>query len=412
MKEKCMFDMKTQSTKTIVTAIAGILLFLAGGITAIFFSPVGSRRETADQMRISSDGSAEIPHVVVQNPVRQTIYDKVLLPGDILPWGQATLFAKVSGYLEEILYDKGDWVQKGDVIARIAVPELENELKIQEAELAQCKADIERAQTEVTLREIIYNRLAKVQAESKDLVPEEHVDEAKGQLEVAKAELALVKRRGDVVLTRIEKTKTLLGYTTIKAPFSGVITNRWVDPGALIQVATTSQDKAASIVHIMDMNTLRVQVHVPEPDTPFIETGKKATLTVNELPGKIFDASVSRYSWALERNTRTMLVEIDVSNAEHILRPGMFAKAIIHLKAHEDVLTIPAESLITGSDKAYIYVADDNNTVRKVPVKTGIDDGIIVEILDGLQESDKVIVAGKHLVTEGDTVITSESNVM
>lgn len=407
-----MLNKKAKTMKMIVIVISGILIFLAGGITAIFFFPSDSQRETTEQINISGDNSTEIPHVVVQNPVRQTIYDKVLLPGDILPWGQAALFAKVSGYLEEILYDKGDWVQKGDVIARIAVPELENELKIQEAELAQCKADIERAQAEVTLREIIYNRLAKVQAESKDLVPEEHVDEAKGQLEVAKAELALVRSRGDVVLTRIEKTKTLLGYTTIKAPFSGVITNRWVDPGALIQVATTSQDKAASIVHIMDMNTLRVQVHVPEPDTPFIETGKKVTLTVNELPGKIFDASVSRYSWALERNTRTMLVEIDVSNAEHILRPGMFAKATIHLKAHEDVLTIPAEALITESDKAYIYVADDNNTVRKVPVKTGIDDGIIVEILDGLQESDKVIVAGKHLVTEGDTVITSESNVM
>lgn len=407
-----MLNKKAKTMKIIVIVISGILIFLAGGITAIFFSPGDSQRETTEQINVSVHNITEIPHVVVQNPVRQTIYDKVLLPGDILPWGQATLFAKVSGYLEEILYDKGDWVQKGDVIARIAVPELENELKIQEAELAQCKADIERAQTEVTLREIIYNRLAKVQAESKDLVPEEHVDEAKGQLEVAKAELALVKSWGDVVLTRIEKTKTLLGYTTINAPFSGVITNRWVDPGALIQVATTSQDKAASIVHIMDMNTLRVQVHVPEPDTPFIETGKKATLTVNELPGKIFDASVSRYSWALERNTRTMLVEIDVSNAEHILRPGMFAKVTIHLKAHEDVLTIPAEALITESDKAYIYVADDNNTVRKIPVKTGIDDGIIVEILDGLQESDKVIVAGKHLVTEGDTVITSESNVM
>lgn len=406
-----MLNKKAKTMKIIVIVITGILIFLAGGITAIFFSPGDSQRETTEQINVSGDNSTEIPHVAVQNPVRQTIYDKVLLPGDILPWGQATLFAKVSGYLEEILYDKGDWVQKGDVIARIAVPELENELKIQEAELAQCKADIERAQTEVTLREIIYNRLAKVQAESKDLVPEEHVDEAKGQLEVAKAELALVKSRGDVVLTRIEKTKTLLGYTTINAPFSGVITNRWVDPGALIQVATTSQDKAASIVHIMDMNTLRVQVHVPEPDTPFIDAGKKATLTVNELPGKIFDASVSRYSWALERNTRTMLVEIDVSNAEHILRPGMFAKATIHLKAHEDVLTIPAEALITESDKAYIYVADDNNTVRKVPVKTGIDDGIIIEITEGLLEKDRVIVAGKHLVTDGEAVIATEPEI-
>ena len=269
---------KAKTVKMIVIVISGILIFLAGGITAIFFFPGDSQRETTEQINVSVHNLTEIPHVVVQNPVRQTIYDKVLLPGDILPWGQATLFAKVSGYLEEILYDKGDWVQKGDVIARIAVPELENELKTQEAELAQCKADIERAQAEVTLREIIYNRLAKVQAESKDLVPEEHVDEAKGQLEVAKAELALVKSRGDVVLTRIEKTKTLLGYTTIKAPFSGVITNRWVDPGALIQVATTSQDKAASIVHIMDMNTLRVQVHVPEPGHSFYRDREKGNI--------------------------------------------------------------------------------------------------------------------------------------
>ena len=403
-----MLNKKAKTTKMIVIGISGVFIFLAGGITAIFFFPVGSQRETADQMHISADSSSEIPHVVVQNPVRQTVYNKVLLPGDIFPWEQATLFAKVSGYLEEIRYDKGDWVQKGDIIARIAVPELEDDLKTQEAELAQCKADIKRAQAEVTLKEIIYNRLAKVQVESKDLVSEEQVDETKWQMEVAEAEFTMAKRKHNVVLTRIKKTKTFLDYTVIKAPFSGVITNRWVDPGALIQVATTSQDKTASIVHIMNMNTLRVQVHVPEPDTPFIETGKKAILTVNEIPGKTFDASVSRYSWALERNTRTMLIEIDVSNVEHLLRPGMFAKVTINLEAHKDALIIPAEAIVTESDKVYAYVVDINNTVRKVPIKTGIDDGINIEILDGLQESDKAIVAGKHLVTEGETVITSE----
>ncbi len=406
-----MFDIKTHTTKTIVIAIAGILLFLAGGITAIFLLPVGSRRETADQISVSSDSSAEMPHVLVQKPVRQTIYKKILLPGDILPWEQATLYAKVSGYLEEILYDKGDWVQKGEVIARIAVPELENELKIEEAELSQRKADIARAQAEVGLREIIYNRLAKVQAESRDLVSEEQVEETRGQLEVARAELALSKSRGDVAQARIEKTKTLLGYTVIKAPFSGVITNRWVDPGALIQAATTSQDKTASIVHIMDMDTVRLQVHIPEPDAPFIAVGKKATLTVDGFPGKSFDASVSRYSWALERNTRTMLAEIDVSNAEHILRPGMFAKTTIHLEAHESAMIIPAEALVIERGKAYAYVVDDNNTVRKVSVKTGIDDGNVIEITEGLQEGDKVIVAGKHLVTEGVTVIASEPEI-
>lgn len=401
-------DLKTKTTKMIVTVICGILIFLAGGITATFIFPAGSRGKTADQMHISEDSPAEMPHVVVQKPVRQTLYNKVLLPGDILPWEQAALYAKVSGYLEEILYDKGDWVQKGDVIARIAVPELENELKIEEAELAQCKADIERAQAEIALREIIYNRLAKVQSESRDLVSEEQVDEAMGQLDVSRAELALARSRGDVVLSKIEKTKTLLDYTVIKAPFSGVITNRWVDPGALIQTATTSQDKVAPIVHIMHMDTIRLQLHVPEPDVPFIGIGKKAIMTVGEIPGKSFSAAVSRYSWALERGTRTMLVEMDISNAGHILRPGMYAKVNMYLEAHENILTIPAEALISEGNKNYAYIVDDNNTARKVPVKTGIDDGIIIEITEGLQEKDKVIVAGKHLVTDGKKVIAAE----
>ena len=161
----------------------------------------------------------------------------------------------------------------------------------------------------------------------------------------------------------------------------------------------------------MDMDTVRLQVHIPEPDAPFIAVGKKATLTVDGFPGKSFDASVSRYSWALERSTRTMLIEIDVSNAEHILRPGMFAKVTIHLEAHENTMIIPAEALVIERDKVYAYVVDDTNTVRKVSIKTGIDDGIVIEITEGLQEGDKVIVAGKHLVTEGVTVIASEPEI-
>ncbi len=391
----------------ITLVIGGILIFLAGGIIAGILFSGGGQVEPMEQGNASSYKSTGAPHVGVQKPLRKTIHRTILLPGDILPWEQAPLFAKVSGYLEEIKYDKGDWVKEGEIIARIAVPELENELEMEQAELAQCEADIKRAEAEVKLREIIYNRLAKVQAESKDMVSEEQVDESKGQLEVAKAELALAKSRGDVALTKIEKTKTLLEYTVIKAPFSGVITNRWVDPGALIQVATTSQKDVAPIVHLMDIDTVRVQVHVPEPDTPFIEIGKNVKLTVDELPGKVFESGISRFSWALERGTRTMLVEIDFPNDGYFLRPGMFGKVIINLEAHKDTLTIPAEALIIEKGKVYVYVVDDN-TVRKVSLKTGIDDGIIVEILDGLEENDKVIVAGKHLVSEGEAVITTE----
>ncbi|MFQ5962731.1 MAG: efflux RND transporter periplasmic adaptor subunit [Candidatus Scalinduaceae bacterium] len=388
----------------ITLAISGILIFLAGGIIASLLSPRGRQLENMNQGKVKT---TETPHVSVQNPLRKTIHRTILLPGDIFPWEQATLFSKIAGYLEEIRFDKGDWVKEGDIIARIAVPELENELEKEQAELAQCKADIARADAEVRLREIIYKRLSEVRATSKDMVSEEQVDEASGKLEVAKAELVLSKSRSNVARANIERTKTFLDYTIIKAPFTGVITNRWVDPGALIQVATTSQKDVAPIVHLMEINTVRVQVHIPEPDTPYIDIGKNVKLTVDELPGKVFESGISRFSWALERGTRTMLVEIDFPNDGYFLRPGMFAKVIINLEAHKDVLTVPAESLITEKDKAYVYVVNDS-TVRKVSLKTGIDDGIIVEILDGLDENDKVIVAGKHLVSEGEAVITTE----
>ncbi len=125
----------------IVLIISGILIFLAGGITASILFSGGGQVEPVEQSNVSSYKSTETPHVGVQNPVRKTIHRTILLPGDIFPWQQATLFAKVSGYLEEIRYDKGDWVKEGEIIARIAVPELENELEMQQAELAQCEAE-------------------------------------------------------------------------------------------------------------------------------------------------------------------------------------------------------------------------------------------------------------------------------
>ncbi len=401
-----MFEKDITISKTTLI-ISGILIFLAGGMIGTLIFSSGGSTQSMGQNTGSGAGENKASHVRVQNPISQTIHRSILLPGDILPWQQVTLFSKVSGYLEEIKYDKGDWVKEGDVIARIAVPELENELEKEQAELTKCDAEVVRAQAEFKLRKTIHNRLVKVQAESKDMVSQEQVDEAEGNLEVARAELALSKSRTDVAISNIERTKTFLNYALIKAPFSGVITNRWVDPGALIQVATTSQEEKASLVHLMDINTIRVQVHVPEPDTPFIKMGKRARLTIDELPGKVFESDISRFSWALARGTRTMLVEIDFTNDGHFLRPGMFGKVNIELEAHEDTMTIPAEALIMEKKKKYVYIVNEDK-VKKVLVKTGIDDGIIVEIMDGLNVNDKVIIAGKHLVSEGETVIATE----
>lgn len=388
--------------------IYGILLFLAGAIiSALIFHSVAP----VNNLHVSNDKRADIDtpeHVKVKEVLRQTVYRTIALPGTILPYLQATLYAKISGYLDEIRYDIGDRVKKGDLIAKISVPELESELQRKEAELRRCKADMERANAERNLREIIYTRLANIQDKNPDMVSVEQVDKARGKYEVSEAELELARVAIDVAQADYKNTSTLLSYADIHAPYDGIITARWVDPGALIQAATSSKDKedVSPIVHIMDIERVRIQFYVPETDAPFIKKGNPVSLTLNELPGRSFEGQITRFAHALKEETRSMLVEVELPNTEHLLRPGMYAKVIASLEEHPNAIVVPAEAIITEDKKNYVYTIE-NDIVKKKLVQIGIDDGIDVEIIKGLVEGERVIVAGKYSVNEGDRVKVS-----
>lgn len=388
--------------------IYGALLFLAGGIiSALIFhssAPINAAR-TFNNKGTNSD---ELEHVKVNKVTRQTVYRTLTLPGVVFPYQQATLYAMVAGYLKEIHYDIGDWVKKGDLIAKIAVPELESELQREIAELARCKAALKRDQAERNLRETIYNRLANVLENNPDMVSLEQVDEARGKYEVTTAELELTKALSDVAQAEFEKTRTLLEYSEIRAPYDGVITARWVDPGALIQVATSSKDKEdiSPFVHVMDVDTVRIQFYVPETDVPFIKAGNHVSLVLKELPGGSFEGQITRFAQALKEETRSMLAEVEMPNKDHLLRPGMYANVKVSLEERPNALTVPAEAIIIERKKSYVYTVE-NGIVKKSGVQIGIDDGIQVEIVEGLSGEEMVIVAGKGSVGEGDHVKVS-----
>ena len=315
------------------------------------------------------------------HPKTGEITRSITLPGNVKAYQHSTLYAKVAGYLKTIHVDKGDAVKEGDLLADIEVPEL--------------IADLARFKTEVEVAKLDFERTVEAQKKAPDLVVPQTVDNARGKYEVARANL-----------DRIEK---LLGFARITAPFSGVITTRYVDPGAFIPAATSgSAANTAAILTLMDFSKVRIQVAVPEPEVPRTAKGQPAAVAVEELPGRIFRGEVTRIAYALDEASKTMLVEAELPNPKWELRPGMFAQVKIGVEKKHGALLVPVEALVVERGGNSVFTVVDGK-VKKVAVKTGFNDGTNVEIVSGASAEDQVILAGKQTFAAGQPVNAVEA---
>ncbi len=318
--------------------------------------------------------------VKATRPRRGDIIRYVTLPGTIRANQQATLYAKVAGYLKSLSVDRGDRVDAAQWLGEIEVPEL--------------VADLGKHKAEVKVAEVDFERITTALKRAPDLIIRQSVDEARGRLDVAKADL--------------ERTQTLLGYARITAPFSGIVTARFVDPGAFIPSATSgSAAQTAAILTLADFNTVRAQVPVPEAEAARAQVGQPVRFTVEGLPGVFFEAVISRISYALDEATRTMLIEADVPNPKLLLRPGMYATVKLGLEKHTDALLVPVEAVVFGKGEAATYTVTDSRA-RKIPVRTGFNDGASVEILEGIAPTQTVILLGKTTLTNEEPVSVTE----
>jgi RND family efflux transporter MFP subunit len=303
------------------------------------------------------------------------------LPGSIRANQQATLYAKVAGYLKSITVDKGDRVQAGQSLGEIEVPEL--------------LADLAKYKAEVKVADADYQRVSVAQKKSPDFVTPQSVDEAKGRLDIASANL--------------ERTETLLRYARVTAPFAGIVIARFVDPGAFIPSATSgSAAQNAAIVTLADFNTVRAQVALPEVEASLAQVGQPVKLTVEGLAGRTFEARISRLSYALDEATKTMLIEADLPNPDLTLRPGMYATVKIGVEKHTDTLLIPVEALVMEKATAFAFVADGGKA-KKTAIKIGFNDGAKLEVLSGLTGSEAVILVGKMTLADGAAINATEA---
>lgn len=342
----------------------------------------------------------EPPHVEVSPPARKAIYRKLDLTGEAAPDQSATIYGRVQGYLDSLDADVGSWVKAGALLAVIDVPEFVKQLEKEKAELEACAPTADRDRATLAWREAVFNRLDDLRAKSPDLVNAEMHDEAKGKYEVAKAELALTLARESALRAAAERTQAMIDLASIKAPFDGVVTDRWVDKGDLVQPGVTK------MFELMDVDPIRVRVAVPEVEAPLVleKNAAKVTLAVGAS-----DAVVSRIAWSLSKSTKTMWAEIDVPNADRKIRPGMFARVRLNLEAHENALVLPASALVTEKKKSFVYVIKDGKA-KKTPIVVGVDDGIEFEVKDGLKETDEVVVSGKNMVSDGMDVRTTRKD--
>jgi RND family efflux transporter MFP subunit len=322
-----------------------------------------------------------VPEVQVVKPIRRDLVATLRIPATVSPFHQTTLYSKVPGFLKTVLVDKGDAVKAGQVLAVIDYPELQERYQ--------------QARTELAIKKVTYERLFNVWKENPDVIAKQEVDVAEAAYQGAKHAL--------------EQVATMLDYTKVRAPYNGFVTARFVDPGALIQAATSSATQAVPLFTIMDAAVLRFYVNVPQEDAPYIKKGTPATIEIKDAAGKTIEAAVTRSTLVLDPGTRTMLVEIDVPNPGLSLSPGMFAEVTLALRQQPKALVIPPAALISETNSKAIFVIDGGQA-KKVPVKTGIDDGVWVEVVSGLKGDEDVVVVGKSRLADGMRVKASAYN--
>jgi RND family efflux transporter MFP subunit len=332
---------------------------------------------------------AEAPlEVKAVQPHRGEVYRFINLPGEVRPLYEVTLFAKVNGYLDKLTVDKGDSVKAGDLIADIDVPELR-------ANLVKYKAELELAQAE-------FKEASETAPSNAAYVPAADTDAAKTRQAIASGRLAVAK-------SNLQYTETMLKYTRVTAPFDGVITHRYVDPGAYIPLPdATSTPETAAIVNITDFKTLRLQVAVPETEATHIKIGEPIRWTADDYPGEHFDGKVTRAYWALDKATKTMLTETQMANPGMKLQPGMLVNARIAIQKKEDALLLPVEALVKEKANSFVFIFNDGK-IKKTPVEVGFNDGTNVEIVAGVKPADLAVVPGQQLLRDGQLVKVKET---
>jgi RND family efflux transporter MFP subunit len=311
-----------------------------------------------------------------------------VLPGDSHPLLEAAIYARTTGYLKSRRVDIGDHVKEGDLLAEIATPEIDAQLEQARATRLLTEANLVRDQANAELARIELNRSRNLLA--RQAAPQQELDTIVARAKVAVANVKATESSLQVTEATIQRLETLQSFQKVTAPFSGVITARNVDPGDL--VSADSPTSTREMFHLVQMDTLRVVVNVPQVFSTDVKVGQKAVVYRREDPKRTFPGVVTRTADALDPSTRTLLTEVEVPNRDGILRPGMYLQVKFLFERQVPIVMIPAAALSTRSEGPRVAVLDGQHRVHYRRVQLGRDFGIETEVAAGLEAGETVIV--------------------
>jgi RND family efflux transporter MFP subunit len=375
---------KTSSSVWVGVAIMALLLALA--IAYGLFA-----RNRSEHHLTEVTGASAVLSVNVAHPTVSSAGSEIALPGNTQAFDDTPIYARTSGYLKQWFVDIGQHVSKGQLMATIETPELDEQLQVAQADLKSAQADLNLANTTSER----YQNLLKQDSVSKQ------------ETDVAVSGAAAKQAAVDAAEANVRRLQQLVSFEKVYAPYSGVVTERNTDIGDLIDSGSpTSSSTAKELFRIASVKELRVFVPVPEVYAPAIHNGSTATLTLDEYPGQQFVGTVARNSSAIDMNSRTLNVEVDVDNSDGKLLPGAYVFAHFKVPQTERMLSIPSNTLLFRSEGLRVGLVQDGR-VHLQPIVIGRDNGRTVDVATGLNAEDEVILNPSDSLAEGEQVQVS-----
>ncbi len=349
-----------------IVAVVVLLVFTAGLVLARGMRLNHQRSQLDEQL-------AQGARVLVAPVGRSERSHTVQIPATLHGYVETPIYAKISGYLKTILVDKGDRVRKDHVIAVLDSPELDHQV-------ASARASYEIARVTDHRNQALLKE---------GVIAAQMADESHARMLEANANLS--------------QLVAMQQYKIIRAPFSGVITARYVDPGHLIPQQTSPSSASMPVVAMATLSPLRVYAEMPQSVAPFVRDGDPVIVTVTEYPGRKFEGSVTRHPQALASATRTMLVEVDLPNQDVALLPGMYASVEFNVTTPVGAPTVPDDALVFRDGKPYVPVVR-NGRLKLASVTLGYDNGVNIQITDGIAPDDMVALNVGQSARDGDPV--------
>jgi RND family efflux transporter MFP subunit len=352
--------------------IAILVAAAVGALAFLIYSGIHSRAAAESRLKQRTEEAA-IPTVAVVFPREGAPTQEIVLPGNTQAFSDAPIYARTSGYLRHWYFDIGAHVRKGQLLAEIETPEVDQQLQ-------QAQADLDTAQANLNIAKITASRW-------QDLVSTGSVSQQ--ETDQAVSNLSAVKAAAESSAANVRRLEELQSFEKVYAPFDGIITARNTDIGALIDAGANTQPR--ELFHIAAIRTLRLYVAVPEVYSRAARAGAEAVLTLDEFPAQTFHGTLVRNANSIDIASRTLLAEVDVDNPGGQLLPGAYV--FVHLKLPEETrsVTIPSNTLIFRKEGLQVGLVRDGKA-DLVPVKISRDYGNSVEIVSGLQPTDAVIV--------------------